>query len=758
HRDLKPANIKVTPDGILKVLDFGLAKAGEEGPGSGAGSPTMSPTISLEMTHAGMILGTAAYMSPEQARGKVVDKRADIWTFGVVFFEMLTGTMLFGGGETVSDSMVSVITKEPDWSALPKETPAHVVRLLKRCLRKDPRMRLRDIGDARIALEEPEAKGDIEAARKPGGLPHWAAIGALAILLAGLAFVHFRETQTEALAPPTGRFPLPLPEGASLSRSPAAPQVVPSPDGRFLAEAALLSNKSTGMWVRPLGSTAPRLLEGTEDANFPFWSPDGQYIGYFTTDQVKRIAVAGGAPQTICGLAAPATGDLGFSASRGTVSDGDGATWSREGVIVFANRAGGPLMRVPAAGGNPSPAFPGKPPEGTYYAWPEFLPDGRHILYLERHRDTSQNAIYVQEVGSVQRVQVMKNLTRAVWAPPGYLLFARETTLFAQHMDPKTFRLSGEPLTVAEDLTVNPINGRSAFAVSNNGVLAFRRGGNSRQFHLWWYDRDGKQIAAAATDHYYGATRISPDGRKAALWLGPAPADIWVLDFASGIVSRMTNGANAGTAIGPWSPDSQHLIVNRADDSTILDVTIAAATARPMGIDKLTAEDISPDGRTLLGVDENSHRLIVVPLGDPKPQTIRSTPWRENRHRFSPDGKYVAYVSDESGTPEIMVASFPSFAEKRRISAAGAFAPAWRRDGRELFFMSLDQKAMSAEVSTAGKLDAMVPKPLFRLPRTSFAPSPDGQRFLVGEPIIPNQEGDLLVLNWAADLKQGKEQ
>jgi hypothetical protein len=218
----------------------------------------------------------------------------------------------------------------------------------------------------------------------------------------------------------------------------------------------------------------------------------------------------------------------------------------------------------------------------------------------------------------------------------------------------------------------------------------------------------------------------------------------------------MTNRANAGTSLGPWSPDSQRLIVNRADDSTLLEVTIAAATARPMGIDKLTAEDISPDGRTLLGTSENAHRLIVVPFGDPKPQTIRTTAWREVWHRFSPNGKYVAYISDESGTPEIMVASFPSFAEKRRISAAGAFTPAWRRDGRELFFMSLDRNAMSALVSTEGKLDAMAPKPLFRLPRTSFAPLPDGQRFLVGEPVTSNQEGDLLVLNWIADLKQGK--
>jgi serine/threonine protein kinase len=751
HRDLKPANIKVTPGGTVKILDFGLAKATEAATSAApVASSDTSPMLSPAMTEAGMILGTAAYMSPEQARGQLVDKRADIWAFGVVFYELLTGKMLFGGdGMTVSDSLAAVLTHEPDFNALPQETPPRVRRLLEHCLQKDLKQRLRDIGDARILLDEPEPEAPVPLAPARRWLS-WSVAGVLGLALLASAGGWLRPKTSEP-SPGEARFLLPLPPGTIAGAPVMSTMAVPSPDGRHLAIIALDSSSGKqSLWVRPLGSTSAQRLDETEEAGSPFWSPDAQNIGFFAEGKLKRVAVSGGSVQTIC--------EISKGASERAI--GDGGTWNQEGVIVFAAygaMAAAPLMRVPATGGVPT-AVTALEKDEMWHSGPQFLPDGRHLLYFAVNKEAENGAIYVQELGSAKRVLVLKNTTRGVWAPPGYLLFIREGTLFAQRMDAKTFQLKGEPLALAQDVAFNQRNGRNAFAVSQNGVLAYR-GAASRIRQFTWYDREGRPLGTVGRPGEFMDPSLSPDEKSVAMSVGtPGKLDTWVMDLTSGVMTRMTHDSQESLHSTPaWSPDSQRLAITQITTG-IQEIALASGKVTPLAKEFLIAQDWSPDGSSILCTAGS--RLSLLPLtGGARLQTILDTPYSKGGFRLSPDGQYVVYVSNESGQDEVYVASFPTFAAKRKISSSSGDYPVWAKGGKEILYLAADGALMNAEIRAGSNLVAGTPKLLFKSSGSDlggFAVTADGSRLLINEP-VQKTEGEspeiTLVLNWAAGIR-----
>jgi eukaryotic-like serine/threonine-protein kinase len=720
------------------------------------------------MTQAGMILGTAAYMAPEQAKGKPVDRRADIWAFGCVLYEMLAGQKAFEG-ETVSDVLAAVIKSEPDWSALPADTPPGMQRLVRRCLQKDVRQRLQAIGDARIAIEETlsgessisgmlpqtgEGLGEPDRVRLSPllrALP-WAIAAACLLFGPFGTYVYFRPRLTPA---PATRSFITAPEKMQFAfGAPVTGAPVLSPDGTRLVFPALDASGNEALWVRPLDSISAKLLQATEGAKLPFWAPDSRQLGFFQDEKLKKIDVTGGPPVLICDAAS-----------------GRGGTWNRDDIIVFAPETNGGLSSVPAAGGTPSAIVPAPGAGGVSGSfsdrWPEFLPDGKHFIYLGGDVyavGTTKLGIYIGALGSQGAKFLLQADSDALYTAPGYLLFLRGETLMAQRFDAARLKLEGEAFPVAEHIPSPQSFRLGMFSVSQTGLLVhaaakLRDAGGQ----LVWVDATGKEIGRTGPATA-GEPRLSPDGKILAYVTGDPLrriADIWLLNLSRGVQTRFTFGS-PWNVMPIWSPDGSRIAYGAENGLFVKDAS-GAGKEEPLLKSDLRAfpTDWSHDGRYLSYTIFNSHGktdLWVLPLsGDRKPFPYLQTQFNEAEGFFSPDGRWVAYMSDESGKYEVYISTFPAGGGKWQVSQGGGQVPEWGRDGRELYYRGQGGKMMEAGVTEKGSAIAVgTPHQLFQLTATSntnrYAVAPDGKRFLVVEAEQGESQPLTLVTNWTASL------
>jgi Tol biopolymer transport system component len=774
HRDLKPANIKVRPDGTVKVLDFGLAKAMD--PGTGSGEPgagnalANSPTItSPAMTMHGVILGTAAYMSPEQAKGKPVDKRTDIWAFGCVLFEMLAGRRPFDGDD-VTDVLGAVVRLEPEWARLPANTPATIRKLLRRCLEKDRKQRLADASDARLEITDAQLPSPADTApgvtMRSARAPWIVAVATgLTLIAAGVPAVRHL-TEPPPVAEPI-EFRFAAPENVALGGG--VPAMSVSPDGRHVAFVGI-SQGTNAIWLRSFASAAARILPGTDGAPpvQPIWSPDSRFIAFGDRGQLRSVPIAGGPPITVAKVAANA-----FNGS-----------WNPDGVILIdANDGGDPasdggLHRIAVAGGSLTKATTVDRAAGeTRHLFPVFLPDGRHFLYVAQSR-SAVTELKIGRLDSTETAVVMPVSSQVVFSA-NHLLFWREGTLMAQPFDPTARRLAGEARAVAAGVAMNAgSNNFSSFHASAGGVLAYSEGTRGRVAQLSWFDRAGKLLSTVGEPDDWRSIALSPDDRHVAASRFDESAnssvDLWTIDLERSVSSRFTFEANLSMNNAPaWSPDGAFIAFQQSqsntagEDRTGVYLRPFNGNGKAQLVSKAAAQisDWSRDGQYLaFNSGGTASDVWVLPLaGDRTPRALMTTRFAEREPAFSPDGRWIAYSSNESGQMQIVVEPFPSTGGKFQVSRNGGRWATWRSDGRELYFLRPDGTLMAASISTGSRFDAGNPQALFATGllnpaagQRKFAVTRDGKRFLVNsvQRNAEEQRQITVVVNWPAAVQK----
>jgi serine/threonine protein kinase len=757
HRDLKPANVKLTSGGDVKVLDFGLAKAlSNEQPDL---DPTYSPTMSLAATQRGVIMGTAAYMSPEQARGKVVDRRADIWAFGVVLYEMVTGQRLFKG-EDYTDTLAAVVREKPDLNA----APSAIRPVLEKCLEKDPKRRMRHISAFPLLVGSGAADKSQVIPRASSSASRsfsWLLAGALAITVAALAFVHFREVPP---AVHSVQFVVDPPPNLYFTNQYGG--FAPSPDGRYVVF-TVRADAGPQLWLRPLDSTTSRPLPGTDNGNYPIWSPDSKSLAFTAASKLKRIEIAGGAPLTLADASDPPVSPTG--------------SWAPSGIILFGSGEG--LMRVSASGGGATAVTKvNAARKETGHGYPQLLPDGDRFIFFIASSDTDVQGVYSSSLSRPeQHQQILRTAAKAVFVPgagryPDYLLWMQEQTLLAQEFDPKALMLKGDPISIAEGIGQNPNTPiRAAYWASDAGLLIYFNIPLQRKRPLSWITKGGafseavpedtfQRVALSPTDDRIALTRIDPATQ-------PPNTDIWVRELKRGLMTRFTFDAMVDD-YPVWSPDGKQIAFSSNRAGGVLQVfrkDVSGAgieeqlTESPNG---KTVLDWSHDGKYILYREQNpktARDLMMIPVeGERKPVVVANTEFLENTGTFSPDDRWIAYASNDAGNNQIFVKAVPGRggpAGKWQISSALAYDVRWR--GNVIYYQTQDNKVMAVTVQTsAAGVRAESPRQLFtaefqRGALREFDVTSDGERFLL---IINKQQVEnehlTIVSNWQSAIRK----
>jgi eukaryotic-like serine/threonine-protein kinase len=759
HRDLKPANVKITPEGMVKVLDFGLAKAAAGDSGAGV---TQSPTVTVGATREGAIFGTAAYMSPEQAAGKPADKRSDLWAFGIVLFEMLTARPVFAG-ETMSHVLAAVLTTEPDWTTLPAETPAPIRRLLRRCLEKDRKRRLESAADARLdiddALAAPPAGGRVVARPRPTW-QHWSiAATVLMVAVVAGASVWIAMRPADPVPPRVSRLPLTPSAAAALSIDRVERDLAITPDGSRIV---YVGNRGTQLFVRALDALAP-VAVFTGAPRGPFVSPDGQWIGFVDGPSVlKKVAVTGGPAVTVATL------------------DGNsrGAAWGPDDTIIFATIAGATgLLRVDAAGGPVTVLTrPDRAQGERDHILPEVLPDGRAVLFtimpLTGGLDAAQVAVLDLQTGT--RTILVRG-THAHYVPTGHLVYAAAGTLRAVPFDLASLKTRGTPVPVIPDV-VTTGDGAVDAVVARDGTLAYvsGAGGPARLNTLVWVDRQGRETPIPAPPHAYFHPRLSPDGTRAAVFAGDQESDIWLWDLGRTTLIRVT--FDPGQDPYPvWTPDGHRLIFSseRAGTRNLYWQAADGTGAVERLTDSPNAQvptAVSPDGSRLIFTEtgpKTGDDVMEIQLdGTHRVRPLMQSSFIERNGIVSPDGRWLAYEANDSGRVEISVRPFPDVNSGHwQVSTAGGTRPLWARSGQELFYVSPTGALMRVGVERSASWSATTPTLLVKQPHDSalvgrsYDVSPDGQRFLMinegggtDQTAAPLQI--IVVQHWIEELKR----